>query len=1229
MNQPNSKASQFVEGSGNYTAQGNESKVVQGDNNHVDNSVVQNNINTFVERAQTAIEEAKDRRAFEAEELARGVTAFAKRLKSIATQNANTNATPYKGLLSYNLNDAELFFGRKRAISEMLQCLQRGRLTVLQAESGSGKSSLLQAGIAPRLIAAGHLPVNLRSYNTPPSLKIKQAFLPNLALTPNLAESSLREFLHQVTGVLGQSATLYLLLDQFEEFFTLLTEESNRITFINDLADCLEDDSLNVRWVLALRSEFFGNLANFRPRIKNPFDNDYRLNRLTLAEAEAVIVEPAIQQGVSFELPLVDQLLADLKGQDNEITPPQIQLVCSSLYQVFIEQQAVNPHVSLSITQQMYEEEGRAEGILRGHLNQVLERTLPTKHERELARQLLIALVSSERHRIRRTRSNLAAMLANYITTIESLDKLLAQLVESRLINVEKDKETDEASYELAHDYLLDEIDIDPEVQAQKAAQELLNQEVEAFKRFSTLLNEDKYNIINIQREFLTLDETAEDLLCQSQHFWERETREKEAQRQRELQQAQELAEAQRQQAEIQTRNAKQSRRFTLGLGGTLLLALVGMGSAFVARDKANQNLAEMTKLMSEVSEVVQGEKSEEIIGFAPIQKELFELFLPYHDYIIQNNQSSNFWQSAETHYRIARSSEQMGDSIRAQKELRLAFEKAKAAAEKFSASGTVPPKLLQLLNDTALFYAWNQMNYGYLDEAESILSTANSFVNSYTGEQSPELIHSIAGLENGLSRLYKEKNDDEKSLKHQRLSVEFARKAVSLDKDDVRFKRALAGYLRNLSLTPESLMSKEEADRYKKEGCEIVKVDRSGNFTVAFVNTIVNCAYDESFQGTPDEKVTKLLDVRGDLNFFVRMAPSNVEFKLLRAYITSRLIDIEKFQRDNKKAANQYFNIVLTDWLDVVGNGNTLPVEVSKLRTIYTNIREHLTSYDSPVEKKKIFGQIVAAIDKSNDVFSHSPEIALIAADSVYHQLEELKKESNPQENLANVNEVISRFSKTNILKDTSTYDESYAWVCGAYETRLKINYESKNIEDVLKDFKTINDICLPIFEKHPFDFYLHSKILNAYQNTGTLLFEKDRFEEAKPILEYTSRWGRKEGSKLLARMYKEGLGVQVDNSQAEALETLASKQSMKRFTISIKYSGMEFPFHFYVYQKPLDYPYKGIDDQVEWLKQARGLTVPVDVADSFRKLQKIAVENNVSFPDLAVYAVGNKNKK
>ncbi|MEL7495919.1 MAG: DUF2610 domain-containing protein, partial [Cyanobacteria bacterium J06554_11] len=101
-----------------------------------------------------------------------------------------------------------------------------------------------------------------------------------------------------------------------------------------------------------------------------------------------------------------------------------------------------------------------------------------------------------------------------------------------------------------------------------------------------------------------------------------------------------------------------------------------------------------------------------------------------------------------------------------------------------------------------------------------------------------------------------------------------------------------------------------------------------------------------------------------------------------------------------------------------------------------------------------------------------------------------------------------------------------------------------------------------------------------------------------------------------------------------------LAAKQSIKRFTIPL--DGIESsltgvdpsvegandsrsPFHVYVYQKPKDYPYKGIDGQIKWLKEARGRTVPEDVADSFRKLQQIAEDNNVSFAELAAYALGN----
>ncbi|GIK36172.1 MAG: hypothetical protein BroJett011_00050 [Chloroflexota bacterium] len=474
----------------------------------------------IVNQALSAVEEARKQRDQEQALLAEAVVTLATRLQQVVAQKPQAGAfsNPYKSLLDYRLEDAALFYGRSQAIEHMLDRMQRNPLTVLHAESGAGKTSLLQAGLASRLLSMGDLPLHLRPWNVNPALAVKRAILPNLDQTPGLAQASLHTFLHKVTQVLGNNSYLYLFLDQFEEFFTQL-DETNRQEFVTQLAECLEDESLRVRWVLAMRKEYFGNLATFRPQIKNPFANDYLLRALNYAEATEVIVEPAKQRNVTYEPALIQKLLADLgtnaDGSPGEVAPPHIQLVCSALFEQLQEQRAATPDLAPVITLQMYEDEGGARGILRSHLNRVLKRNLSDK-ERELARQLLMALVSSDRRRIRRKRDELAATLALYLTSAQSLNDVLEQLVEGRLVRVEEDEESRVAAYELAHDYLLSEIEVDPEVQAQKAAQELLDREIESFRRYQTLLSRDKYDIIHSQESFLVLNDEAKALLRQS-----------------------------------------------------------------------------------------------------------------------------------------------------------------------------------------------------------------------------------------------------------------------------------------------------------------------------------------------------------------------------------------------------------------------------------------------------------------------------------------------------------------------------------------------------------------------------------------------------------------------------------------------------------------------------------------------------------------------------------------
>jgi YVTN family beta-propeller protein len=465
-----------------------------------------NHIQSIQQRALTAAEEAKQARSIELEYLAQGVSAFAQRLHDRAAETEDS-CHPYKGLLEYRLGDAEIFFGREHDIRELLPRQLNMSLTVLHSESGAGKTSLLQAGLSPQLIAAGHLPLYCRPYDVSPALKIKQTLLPDLAHVPQLAAAPLREFLGQVRRVIGPRTTLVILLDQFEEFF-IRPDEKTRAAFINELADCLEDDTLNVHWVLALRSEYFSNLATFRPRIRNPFENDYRLGRLARADAEAVIALPADRLGVTFEAGLIDRLLDDL-GQD-DIAPPQIQLVCSALYSERGDARV--------ITREIYEREGGAAGILRGHLERVLGRDVPVE-QRSAARQVLEALISSEPRRILRPRVDLIAELQARGVSAETTDAVVAQLIDSRLVRPVGEGEV---SYELVHDYLLDEIKLDPAVQARKAAQELLDREVQSYQRYGTLLSDDKLAILQPRRGELRLTPDAQALLDKSEWAFKR-----------------------------------------------------------------------------------------------------------------------------------------------------------------------------------------------------------------------------------------------------------------------------------------------------------------------------------------------------------------------------------------------------------------------------------------------------------------------------------------------------------------------------------------------------------------------------------------------------------------------------------------------------------------------------------------------------------------------------------
>ncbi|MCO5188707.1 MAG: formylglycine-generating enzyme family protein [Anaerolineae bacterium] len=397
---------------------------------------------------------------------------------------------PYRSLLSYRIEDAPFFYGRGEAIDAILARLDRNQLTILQADSGSGKTSLLQAGLAARLLAAKHLPLYVRPYTESPSVAIKRAFLPDYRTLDELArfrdeKMSLSGFLRRVTSYLG-SRRLFIFLDQFEEFFGDVPFD--RQLFATELQQCVNDNQLDVRWILSLREEYFAKLRLFDA--VRPFENWYFLDTFRIEEAREVITQPALKKGVMYEEGLADRIIADIAQGGKTLVPVQVQLVCSTLYDEKIEQEQDDGNV---ISAEMYARERGvgerkapgAEGILRSHLARTLQQQMSVT-ERQLAWRVLRTLVTSQKKRAKRNRQAIQSELQSIDTWTgdqdSELDSVLLILENTRLISTDEN-DHDGLRYELAHDYLIDEIEIDPRIEARKLAREMLENDLLVYQR--------------------------------------------------------------------------------------------------------------------------------------------------------------------------------------------------------------------------------------------------------------------------------------------------------------------------------------------------------------------------------------------------------------------------------------------------------------------------------------------------------------------------------------------------------------------------------------------------------------------------------------------------------------------------------------------------------------------------------------------------------------------------
>jgi WD40 repeat protein len=362
---------------------------------------------------------------------------------------AEDERCPYMGLTPFQAEDAQWFFGRERLVAELLVRLSETPLLAVVGPSGSGKSSALRAGLLPAVrdgalpgtdvwttivLTLGAHPLEELAARLGDQCKVAAGqLLDDLETKPDRLRLAVRQAL---VGA-PPGARLLLLVDQFEEVFTLCRDETERRKFIHALIGLAGEADGQGIVVLGIRADFYSRCAEYPELVGLIQDHQVVVGPMTGPELRCAITAPAARAGVVLEPGLVETVLADLGAE-----PGSLPLLSHALFATWQRRQ------DSMLTINGYRDAGGVRQAI-GQTAQTAYDRLDPAHQ-VIAKDVFLRLTAlGEGTADTRRRAHWVELFAG--RDPEAVQLVLDRLTEARLITLDED------SVQVAHEALIRE----------------------------------------------------------------------------------------------------------------------------------------------------------------------------------------------------------------------------------------------------------------------------------------------------------------------------------------------------------------------------------------------------------------------------------------------------------------------------------------------------------------------------------------------------------------------------------------------------------------------------------------------------------------------------------------------------------------------------------------------------------------------------------------------------